>query len=125
MKSTTVRIAGDNLSNLSDRLLEKLGGSVRYAIGRVHVIVTEKPDKKGKSNLMTTVVLDFSVPGECTVDVVSGGGSPGLLGKALGGDTGDTESTIDLLQEICRSHGWDLFEENKKEKEEDGFDWGD
>ncbi|WP_424358800.1 hypothetical protein [Methanocella sp. MCL-LM] len=119
MKSASAGITGRNLTALSDRLARRLPGSLRYAFGQVHVVVAENSGESASSGLMTVLLLDLAMPGQCVVDIITGG-----CGRAPSDATTDPESdtirhVIDLLQDICTAEGWKFSEGEPPELDED------
>ena len=119
MKSASAGITGRNLTALSDRLARRLPGSLRYAFGQVHVVLAENYEGPAGSGLMTTLLLDLAMPGQCVVDIITGGCGRASSDPAADPESGTIRQMIDLLKDICATEGWKFSEGEPPELDED------
>ncbi len=108
METMSALVEGGRLELLVPALEKELGDCVKYHFGDVFVLYTQSYSLRVNSNLMISVILDFSTPGKCNVRIVSGGGGQGLLGITWGSEGSRNDNIIRLIERMCESKGWHL-----------------
>ncbi len=106
MLGVRITIDGDNLTALPDLLLNELGNCYLYAAKDVTLLFNEHYFLRVNSKLMTVVVFNFSTPGRCEIEVVSGGGKQGLTQLDWGAERSRDGAVADRLRTICADRGW-------------------
>lgn len=117
METATVHIGGCDEESLIEAMKEGLDDYYFYTYDKVTIFCLEKYYFRVKSNLMTVIILDFSEPGQCTVELNSGGGGEGLLGITWGSEDSSNRKAIDLIIDLCKTKNWQ-FSEVDEEKEQ-------
>lgn len=105
MKTNKVFVSGENLKDLPSKLKEVLSeiypDSYFRIIGSAHIFAINEYFFWINSTLVTIITLDISEEGKCEIDVVTGGGSVGLLGFTWGAEVKSNKIVLGIIRELC------------------------
>ncbi len=114
MENVSVCIEGADRSKLIDALKEELDDYYLYTFDQVVVLTFEKYYFRVKSNLMGVIILNFSSPGRCSINLASGGGGEGLIGITWGSESSNNNRIAKFLKELCESNHWQYSEKEEQ-----------
>ncbi len=105
MNAITISARGERteafVEVLAGKLKEKYQDLFAFSSGNLTVFAVEAYYFRVDSNLLTFIVLDGSQQGQIGAQVVSGGGSSGLLGITWGAETDSTKQVAETIQSVC------------------------
>ncbi len=109
MEKTMVRIEGPDLSGLARSMEERLDGYFEYSFNGTLVFIKENHFSRSGECLLNVIIVSLVAPGECEVDIVSGGG-PGTADQPRAAEECTNSNIIHMLKEICASRHWSIIE---------------
>ncbi|MHA1300870.1 MAG: DUF6054 family protein [Candidatus Helarchaeota archaeon] len=109
MRTVELIIEGSDLSSLVDLLVSAFPKGLVYYQGKVFILATERFYYRINSNLLSTVILDFSAENKCNVVIISGGGGAGPLEMIWGVESNRNNQIIKSIEEICKEKSWKII----------------
>jgi hypothetical protein len=123
MESFSISVDCPDPEQLLDELWPKLDDFCtyevfEYASGKVMMIAFEKFLLRVNSNLLAAITMDFTLAGECQIDIVSGGGGESILNFRYGSEKTIVSSVIRIFVDICEDKSWNILEDENEPVEE-------
>ena len=113
MRAKELTIEGTNLNELSDLIVSAFPKGLVYFQGKVFILATERYYFRINSNLLSTIILDFSKDGKCNVVVISGGGGAGPLEMIWGVETNRNNQIVKNIEKICEEKSWKILKKSE------------
>jgi hypothetical protein len=108
MQTNRFTIVGESLSLFLPEIIEGFTSQYRNAIIRKHgsivIIAIEEFFFRINSNLLTVIVVNTQDNNNYTIEILSGGGSQGLLGISLGAERKSVSTAMALINESCEKY---------------------
>ncbi|MHA1377351.1 MAG: DUF6054 family protein [Candidatus Helarchaeota archaeon] len=108
MQTVELIVEGSDVSRLSDLLVAAFPRGLVYFQGKVFILATERYYYRTNSNLLSTVILDYSEENKCNIVIISGGGSSGLLEMIWGIENNRNNQIVKSIENICNEKSWKL-----------------
>jgi hypothetical protein len=110
MEITNARIENVNQPILIESLKEEFPDHHLYSSSNISVFSVEGYYFRVGSNLLSTVILDFTEKNTCKIEIISGGGARGLLHITWGSEGSQNSKIIKTIRKLCETNSWRLIE---------------
>jgi hypothetical protein len=122
MESFSIVLESPGQAELLNELWPKLDDYCEYEVfeyagGNVVMATFEKYLLRIKSNLMTTITMDFTTDRQCQIDIVSGGGGESLLNFTWGSEKSIVSNVLQMFIDISEEKGWKIREDESEPAE--------
>lgn len=111
METLRLSIEGNKIEELVSLLKGEIGEYYIHPVEDVYIFISEKYYFRNNSDLMTNVVMNFSMEDRCEIQLVSGGGAEGLIGMDFGAENSRNKEIYKFIKGICEDRGWTCIKE--------------
>lgn len=110
MRAVELIVEGADLESFPDLLAGAFPKGLTYYSEKIFILATERYYLKANSNILSTVILDFTEANKCKIVIISGGGGAGPLEKIWGLENNRNETIMKDIRKICREKNWTIIE---------------
>jgi hypothetical protein len=119
MQVIELTLEGSGLKELPHLINEKFTPNHIQYYDKAVIISKEKYYIRTNSNLLAVLVISYKKPDFCNIEIISGGGSAGLIGFDWGAEGNMKNQLLEFLNEIASANKWKIKEiVDPKEAEE-------